>query len=516
MRLRCLVIVSVCLVLIGCWNRQDPAAFRYPIETDPPTLDHTFISDHVSFEVLYALQEGLTRHDENLNVIPGLAESWTLTPDRKIYTFHLRKAYWNDGAPITAQQFVDAWLRLLNPTSAAEYAYYLFDIENAEEWNSGKIADPSLVGLRAIDATTLQVKLNHPASYFPHIPTSVLTAPHRLDNIQKHPKQFTRPEYFLSSGPYRLVEWRHDYRLTLEPNPYYYGGPPRVRRIEFHIIKEDSTAFNLYEFLKLDVALRLPNIQLSQLKKRKDYKSTPILRGYYLGFNVTTPPFDKPEIRKALAHAMDRETLVQALQGGQLPTTSWVPKGMFGYEPEVGLSYNPTLAKQLLIQSGLKGGAGFPKTQIFFDSSELNRAVAEKIQFFWKKVLNIDVSIVTEEWKVYLDHLTHDPPGIFRMGWGADYPDPHNFLSLFTSTSGNNNLRWKNKEYDTLVEKGARESDGFRRNQIYKRAQELLLEKEAVIIPLFQTTTEALIQPRIQGFRFDSLENPRFLSASIQ
>jgi len=491
--------------------------FRYPIESDPPTLDWSLVHDHVSFEVLHSLQDGLTQHDGNLNVVPALASRWEISQDGKTYTFYLRDdAKWSDGVPVKAEHFVTGWRRLLDPKHAAEYAYFLFDVENAQEYNSGQVTDPSLIGIKALDEKRVQIRLKYPAGYFLHIPTFAITAPQRDDVIQAHPKDFTEPQHLRTTGPYRLIEWKHDSKLTFEPNPYYYGKKPAIEKIEFLVVKEDSTALNLYERGELEVAMRIPALDLDRVKRWADYRSSPVLRGYYYGFNTNLKPFDNVLVRKAFAHAIDRKELVALLKGGQLPAKAWVPRGMFGYDNNVGIDYNPSLAKSFLAKAGFPNGKNFPRVTLMYDSTELNKLVAERLQFAWKNVLNIpDIELTTQEWKVYLDTLSHNTPALWRMGWGADYPDPHNFLDLFTSKSGNNHTHWRNPRYDSLILAGAKNMNPTERIEIYKKAQQILLEEDAAIIPLFQQSVDMVVKPYVQNFVVDPLENPKIKEAQV-
>ena len=506
------------LFSIACTRKnQLTNILRYPIENDPPTLDWSLQHEHVSLEVSYVLHEGLTKHDENLNVVPALSESWTVSKDGKIYTFRLRDAKWSDGVPVRAEDFVFGWQRLLDPKRAAEYAYFMFDVENAFEYNSGKISDFSKVGVRALDDKHVEVRLKYAASYFPHIPTFGITYPQRRDMVEGHPSDYTEPAFLRCAGPYRLVEWKHDSRLTLEVNPYYYGKKPEIEKVQFLVVKEDSTALNMYERGELDVALRVPSLALDRVKKWPDYRSFPVLRGYYYGFNVNKKPFDNIWVRKAFASALDREEVVKVLKGGQIPTRAWVPKGMFGYEANVGISYDVKRAREYLAKGGYPDGKNFPKVTMMYDTLELNKQVAEKLQFNWKVALNVStIELVAQEWKVYLDTLTHDAPPLFRMGWGADYPDPHNFLDLFTSRSGQNNTRWKNTKYDKLVLAGAGSSRLSERLKIYKNVQKLLLEDEATIMPIFQQSIEMVLKPHVKGFSFSPIEMPQIAGARIE
>lgn len=513
-------VVAVVLVLLGgaCTRKVKAPqnVLRYPIESEPPSLDWGVAYDHVSIITIFHLQEGLTKQAPDLSIQPALAERWDISKDGKTYTFYLKDTKWSDGVPVRAQDFVYAWQRVLDPKTAALYAYFLFDVVNAYEYNSGKIKDPNLVGIKALDDRRLEIRLKNPASFFLHIPAFLVAFPQRKDVIDSMPKTFTEPPHLRSTGPYRLSKWDHDSKLVLEPNPYYHGAKPRIERVELHVVKEDSTALNLYERGDLDVTLRIPALELDRVKKSPEFRSIPILRGYYYGFNVLEKPFDNPLVRKAFARAIDRKELVSILKSGKVPCTSWIPQGLVGYNEKIGLDFNPELARKYLAQAGFPGGKNFPPVTAMYDSLEMNKMIAEKLQFMWSQVLGIPpVNLVTQEWKVFLDTLTHAAPPIWRMGWGADYPDPHTFMDVFNSKGGNNNTRWKSAKYDTLLMQGASTLDPKKRAEIYTEAQKILLETDTVIIPLFQESIDMLVKPHVKDFVIDSIEYLRVSDAWI-
>jgi oligopeptide transport system substrate-binding protein len=295
--------------------------------------------------------------------------------------------------------------------------------------------------------------------------------------------------------------------VVLAPNPKYYGGKPKLDKVNAYIVGEDTTAINMFESGLLHYVSRLPALEIERLKANPAYKNSPFLRGYYYGFNVTKPPFNDVRVRQAFAHAVDRSQITALLKGGQIPTTSWVPKGMPGYEPKIGLDYNVKKAQKLLAEAGYPGGKGFPSVTFMFDTRDDNKVIAERLQSMWKTNLGVDTRAQNEDWKVYLNRLKTDPPAMFRLGWGADYPDPDNFMNLFTSYSGNNNTRWKNKEYDSLIEKAAGETSMAKRLALYKKAQTLLLEKDAVIVPLFIDSLNVLISPSAKGVELDAMDH---------
>jgi oligopeptide transport system substrate-binding protein len=211
-------------------------------------------------------------------------------------------------------------------------------------------------------------------------------------------------------------------------------------------------------------------------------------------------------VRQAFTLAVDRDQIVSLLKGGQIPATSIVPKGMPGYEPKVGLDYDVKKAQKLLAEAGYPGGKGFPEVTFMFDTRDDNKIIAERLQAMWRKNLGVNLKVQNEDWKVYLNRLKTDAPGMYRLGWGADYPDPDNFMSLFTSYSGNNYTGWKSKEYDDLVAKAAGETSLRKRLALYKKAQVLLTETDAVIIPLFIDSINALVSPTVRGLQLNAMD----------
>lgn len=469
---------------------------RISLPTEPPTLDWNLATDNVSYQILNQLMEGLTQYDQNLNPIPAVADSWEVLDQGRLYVFHLNKNYrWSDGQPVIASHFRDSWLRLLSPQTASEYAYFLFDIEGAQKFNSGQIDDPHQVGIEVINDLTLRVRLKKPVVYFPMITTFMVTYPIRLDLIQKQGDRWTAPENMVTCGPYLLKEWWHEYRLKLAINPHYGGSPqPELKKITLFLVNDPSTVLSLYDLDQLDVA-PLPPLAMEQYKNHPDLIRLEKLRGYYYGFNIHKKPFDDVRMRRAFAHALDKSILPEILKGGEKVVDSWIPPGMFGYEEKIGLHFDAEKAKKLFV-----GSAPTQTIPLVFNSDPTNKKIAEWAQAQWKKNLGIDITLQNREWKSYLSLMKEDPPPLFRLGWGADFPDPDNFMNLFTSFSGNNHTGWKNKSYDDLISIAAMEQNPEKRKSLYDQAQEMILEDEAIIIPLFIPTQNILVKPAFRPY----------------
>jgi oligopeptide transport system substrate-binding protein len=477
-----------------------PAVLRINLATEPPTLDWTRATDSVSITVIEQLMRGLTQLGPDLRPEPALAERWEVSPDGRTYTFHLREGVrWTDGAPLRAEQFVYAWRRLLDPSTAAEYAYFLFPVRGAREYNAGTLADPDELGVRALDDRTLRVDLEAPLVYFPSITTFMVTFPARRDIIEAHGDRWTDPDHIVTLGPFRLEEWEHEYRLLLGPNPDYFGGAPPLDRVVAYMVNEGSTALILFEQGILDI-VRVPPLEIRRLSSHSGYRRIPALRGYYYGFNTAEAPFDDSRVRRAFAMAIDRRELPKVLRGGALPAPFWIPPGMPHHNPEIGLGFDPDAARRLLREAGIDPSRLDP-IRVVYNTDQTHRLVAQNIQRQWQSHLGVRVDLESREWKVFLKELAVRPPPVYRLGWGADFPDPDNFMNLFASYSANNHTQWGSPRYDRLVEQAASERDPNRRQSLYDAAQRILCEEEVPIVPLFVTAINLLVSERVQGFR---------------
>ena len=506
-----LAIASLLALAGGCKSTPQVSDkhFRVNLGTEPPSLDWSLATDHVSFNVISNLMVGLTEFDKDLKPAPVIAKSWELQEGGKKIVFHLRDdVKWSDGKTVRAQDFEYSWKRLLDPKTASQYAYILFDLANAQEYNEGKLKDPAAVGVRAENDQTLVVTLRHPASYFLAITTFEVTYPQRRDIIEKFDSRWTEPGNIVTNGPFRMTSWKHENQIELSANADFFRGKPTLEKVTMYMVNERTTAVAMYEqgnFDFMDESHSIPPLEKPRLSKLPGFKVVPQLRGEYYSFAVDRKPFDNPLVRKAFAMAIDRDVLPKILQGGPTPATSWIPPGMLAHNPEIGLKFNPAEARKLLKDAGYPDGKGLPPIVLGYNTDEEKKLIAEAIQSMWQKHLGVVVSIENQEWKVFLKKLQTDPFPVFRSGWGADYPDPDNFMKLFTSNSGNNHGRWKNSRYDQLLELAARELDGKKRAQIYDQAQRLLTEIDAAIVPLYWKAEATVLNPKFTGLEYNAM-----------
>ena len=519
------ILILISLIFSACVKKQSlytdhnlKETFRYPIISEPPTLDWNKSTDTTSSLIIQNIMEGLTEYDfskEHVQLKPALAESWTSSKDKKTWTFRLKKnVLWTDGKELKAQDFVSAWERLLNPKTGSEYAYFLFSIKKAQEYNQAVIKDFKKVGVRVGQQGELIVELNKAVFYFPYLLTHPSTFPIRKDIINQYKSRWTEPQNIVSLGPYKLSRWDHDKALILKRNDQYYSKKPSVKKIILYIIPDETTIMNLYSGGLLDVAQPLLSRDLPFLKKRKDQYINSSLSLYYYGFNVTAEPLKNPKMRQAISHAINRQEIVKLLNKGKV-LKSWIPEGLLGYNPSIGLDYDPQKAKNLIKQMGYGSEKQLPKIQIFYNSTADHKMVAENIQSQLKKNIALNVELNSQEWKTYLHRLKTKEVELFRLGWLADYPDPDNFMNLMTSFSDNNHTDWKNKKYDELVLKAMAEEQASERKKLYDQAQKILLEEETAVFPIFTQVSHLLISPRIKNYPLNVMSYILFKNIEI-
>jgi len=513
----CLAIILPVLFGISCTKKKSSVEYgldvtetlRINISQEPPSLDWSKSTDTTSALIQMNIMEGLVEYDladAELGLIPGLATEWFPSDQAKKWTFTLRKGVlWTDGVEFTAQHLIDGWERLLNPSTASEYAYFLYTVKNARAYNEGKLKDFSQVGVSIDQEGRLVVELSQPKSYFPYLLTHHSTYPIRKDVVETHGDKWTEPENIVSLGAYKLKIWEHDKAIVLERNDSYFGDKAKTKYILAYMINELSTALNLFDAKRLDVQSALPSRELATLRNRPEYREMGILGIYYYGFNTKKPPFDNQKVRSAFSHAIDRKEITTLLNGGQIPLTSWIPPGMFGYEADRGVKFDVEKARSLLEEAGFKDRAKVPKITLSFNTNEDHQRVAENVQAQIKKNLGIDIELKNEEWKVYLSTLKTEPASIFRLGWLADYPDPDNFMNLMTSYSENNHPRWGDKAYDGLIEKAVSIVDKEERRKIYSEAQKKMTEDAVPVVPIYSMVSQQLISPRVKNFPVNSM-----------
>ena len=498
--------------LAACSTNEVPRdrVLRVSVPGQPANLDSNKAYDAIAGMILMQMHEGLTHHSTKLDVEPALAEKWEFNADYTEIVYTIREdAKWSDGEKITAEDFAYSWRRLLNPDTAAEYAYFLFDIEGAEAYNSGE-GTVEQVGIEVLDERRLKVTLARPAAYFPHITTFMVTYPVRKDVVEAHGDNWTEPGNIVVSGPFVPVEHLHEYRLALAPNPHWPLGKQKVDRLEIYMTAEKTTALNLFVSGHMDIVLDMLPIAIPSYKNDPDYFNGSKLEVRYIGFRLDHPGVQDPRVRTALAKSIKREEFPAVLKGGEIPTKVWLPNGMFGHSPETGIDYDPEGARKLMAEAGYEGGNGFPKLLLLFRAGDDWRLVAENLQQQWKRELGIEIEIQVREQKVFFREIDGEaPPPMHLARWIADFPDPENFMGLFKSNSGNNSLKFASDPYDAMVNEAVQTDDATRRQKLYADAQKILVVDDVAMIPIYTAAQNVLRRENLVDLEFNAMGDAR-------
>ena len=504
--------VTVAAVLVAYRTQGPPADLVWTAGPEVATLDPAKMTALQDGRVAAALFEGLTVLDpRDLKPRPGVAERWEVSPDGLTYTFHLREAKWSDGAPVTADDFAWSWRRVLDPATAAEYAYMLYPIRGAKAYydemqKTGGKGDWSKVGVRVEDPRRLVVELEQPCAYFLDLTAFSTYLPVRADGIEQHGERWTFPPDLISNGPYRLAEWRFRSRMRWEKNPHYWNAAAvPLERIELRAFEDSNTALQAYETEAVDLTAAVPGLAIEPLlEERNAGKRSDVLYAvnfgtYFYRFNCTKPPLTDARVRRALALAIDRQAIIErAARGGQQPAFVLVPPGVAGYVSPPGFVEDVEAAKRLLAEAGYPGGRGLPELAVLINKSVDHVRVAEMLQQQWRDRLGIRVRIEQVEWKVFLDTVQRLEYQVARGSWYGDYIDPNTFLDMFVTGGGNNQTGWSSAAYDALIARAARETDPKARLKTFAEAETILL-REAPIFPIYVYTTTMLARPGLAG-----------------
>lgn len=509
------------LFLSSCSARQEPyekGTLRINLGAEPPSLDWHVSTDSASFDVVSNIMVGLTQYQNDLSCTPACAASWEISDGGKTYTFHLRKDLrWTDGKPLLAGDFEYAWKRLLNPATASQYAFFLYEVVNAYEYNTGKLKDAGKLGARALDDYTFEVRLRKPAAFFIYLTAFCPTYPQRKDVVEGFGDRWTEPGNIVTNGPFKLYRWEHEYKIELVANETFFEGEPALKKIKLFMIPEQSTAFALYENNELDYvdnrSFSTPDVE--RYRKSPEYSNIPLLRGNYVGFNVKKAPFTDVRVRRAFSMAIDRAVFPRILRRGERPAANWIPPGLAGHDDHSGPPFDAAAARLLLQEAGFGNPADFPKVALLYPNREDVRVVVEAIQDQIKRNLGIRIDLVNQEWKVYLQTLHRDAPPVYRASWGADFPDPETFMNLFTTHNGNNHTGWSNPKYDDLVSRAAGEQDQDRRADLYRQADVLLCKEEAPIVVTYLATQNLMVKPWVKGIALNPLDLQFFKTVTV-
>lgn len=523
-----LILWGLLLLLAGCGRHETlveigdrTQELRFATGDEPGDLDPQITTSLNEGYVEIALFEGLVTGDPKENdPRPGVAQTWDISPDGKIYTFHLRSdAKWSNGDPITAHDFVEAYHRILLPSLASQYSYMLYPVTNAEEFNLGKITNFDEVGFKALDDHTLRVVLHSPTPYllammihqswYP-VPVKVIEKYGPIDDVSN---PWTRPGHLVGNGPFVLTEWRMNSRIIAVKNTNYWDADHvRLHAIFFDPTASLDTQERMFRSGQLHITSQVMPSKIALYEKTRPslISISPVLGIYYYAFNVTRPPLNDVRVRKALAMAIDRQAITETItRGGEMPAFCLTPPDTAGFTATNQLREDPAEARKLLAEAGFPNGQGFPEIEVLFNTLQSHKAIAEAIQEMWKKNLNIHVRLHNEEWKVCLETLHHTNYDIGRTSWYGDYDDPSTFMELFITGGGNNPTGWSNARFDQDCDAASDTGVQAKRFAAYQDANNILI-KDVPFIPIYYYTISRLIRPGINGWYPNLLDQHNF------
>ncbi|MBA0166226.1 oligopeptide ABC transporter substrate-binding protein OppA [Pectobacterium sp. CFBP8739] len=455
------------------------------------------------------LLEGLVISDVNGKTVPGVAESWD-NKDFKVWTFHLRKeAKWSDGTPVTAQDFVYSWQRLADPKTASPYASYLQygHLLNIDDIIAGK-KSPDTLGVKAIDDHTFEVTLSEAVPYFYKLPVYAAMSPVNKAAIEKFGDKWTQPQNWIGNGAYKLKDWVVNEKMVLERNPQYWDNAHTViNKVTYLPISSEVTDVNRYRSGEIDMTYNQLPIELFQKLKKEipdEVKVNPYLCTYYYEINNQKPPFNDVRVRDALRMGLNQDILTNKVKNqGDIPAYGFVPPYIDGFKAQTPEWFTWSQekrneeAKKLLAEAGYT--AQKPLTlNLLYNTSDLHKKIAIAAASIWKQNIGVDVKLENQEWKTFLSSRHQGSYDIARGGWCADYNEPSTFLNSMLSDSSSNTAHYKSKEFDALVAKSLQVKTDEERAEVYQQA-EALLNKDAVIAPVYYYANTRLVKPYVGG-----------------
>ena len=474
---------------------------------EPTSFDPPIGFNAASYNALNNLMEGLTRLDAEHVPQPAIAEKWEISDDGLVYTFHIREnANWSNGDPVTAEDFVFAWKRLLDPDTASPAAFLGYFIKGGEAFNNGEGSADDL-GLKAVNEKTFEVTLESPTGFFLNLISNPAFFPVNHKVAQENPEWHTEADTYVSNGPFKLKEWNHDQNFVFERNPEYWDADNvKLDEVHWAMVNDSNTEYQMYESGQLDSS-GIPADLAETLLESDDIFYEEQAGTHFYRFNVTMEPFQNKNIRKAFALAVNQEDIVNYITKTlQKPAYGFVS---YGFKDANGndfretngdlIKYDPEEAKKLLEQGMEEEGySELPKITLSYNTSDQNKAIAEYLQEQFKTVLGVEVELSNTEWNVFLEDQKALKLQFSRSSFLADYGDPVNFLESFITDSSMNRTGWSNEKYDELIRLSKQEVDEQKRFDYLYEAEQILFD-EMPIFPMHFYNQIVLLNPDVTG-----------------
>jgi oligopeptide transport system substrate-binding protein len=502
---------AVALARASAADPPGDGLYRRPLGHDPETLDPARISDIYSRTVSQQLFDGLVQFDQTLGIVPALARFWKASRDGLTWTFSLRpEARFHHGREVTAADVVYSLTRVLDPRTRSGGADLFLNIRGAREFRAGQAS--TVAGLTALDRHTVQVVLTDSDVPF----ASLLAVGHAKivprEVVEQQGEAFgTSP---VGTGPFRFVRWERGREIVLAANPDYFDGAPRLRGLVYRIFRGEQFDVMYEEFRRGQLEdAPVPTRSYREVIASRDhtYVKRPMISLRFYGFNTRSKPLDDVRIRRAILHAVNREGLLEEIFLGRFtPARGILPPGTQGHNPRVrGTPHDPARARALLAEAGHPGGQGLPPVVLW--SSVRHEGAVREHEEIRKALLAVGIPVEVRyltDWPAYARQIAEGKLAMFLYGWYADVPDPDNFLSkLFHSRSPRNLFRYASPEVDALLGRARAETDAVRRVELYRRAEQLVLD-DAPLMPMMHHTYERVFQPYVRNVEVSGLGDP--------
>jgi oligopeptide transport system substrate-binding protein len=488
--------------------------FHHGNVADPGSLDPSYFQNESEQNLLEDFFLGLMTPDPAANPIPGMATSWTTSEDGLTWTFKLREAQWSDGAPVTADDFVFSWRRLVDPKVAAPYAYFIYGVKNAKAVNSGKMNLEAL-GVAAPDPRTFVISLEHPAPYLLEMVTHMTLYPLPRHVVEAKGKEWTKAENYVCNGPFTLVEWVPHDHITARKNPRFYDAENvKLETVIYYPTDDYAAALKQFRAGELDIQLRLDSQQIDWIRANmpETIDPTPQLTVEWVWVNHRRAPFGDIRVRAAINQVLNREVIANKIRRvGDAPAYNIVPPGTANFPGGNSLDFKSipypqrlANAQSLMRQAGFGPGKRLSTTfMIRSTAAGSYRAVAAAIQQMLA-LIYIDVAIIPNDFSIFITETQQHNFDMCESAWGADFNDAETFLTIFQTGGGNNDGQYSNPAFDALLAAEQKEKDLVARGQILAEAEAFLL-KDHAIMPLYFFADPDMVRPYVKGWVANSV-----------
>jgi oligopeptide transport system substrate-binding protein len=502
-----------------------PVVFRRANGPEPDTLDPQRAEDESSREILRDLYEGLVGETPAGELVPGAAESWQVSPDGLSWTFVLRPdGRWSNGEPVVAEDFVAGLRRALDPATASSSAGLLAPLAGAPEIMAGQ-RPPESLGVVALDARRLQVRLRSPTPYLLGLLTNPITFPVHGPSLAEHGAAFTRPGRLVSNGAYYLDAWEVHSHVQLLANPHF-REPPAIGAVRHYAFDVTEAALNRYRAGDLDLTLQMPMARFGWLRENlpEELRTAPAISTQFWLFNTVRPPTDDLRVRKALSMTVDRQRIVDTVTGlGDHAAYGLVPPGTANYTAQRFEWHDRPMAERAQAARELLAEAGYGpenplKVEVHYNTDENLRRIAVAVASMWREHLGVETTLHNEEFRVLLSRRKDpDQWRILRLSWRGDYNDASNFLEIVARNGAVNDTGYDDPEFERLLAAAAAELDPAQRRAMLEAAERRMLEHHPVL-PLYHPVNKVLVKPWVRGFNGNVLGRiyTRHLSVDVE